>query len=400
MTPRPSLPSLINGVHTPTERRLYNHFSQVLSQLLVLQTSNQCNPIAAAILPLSTADKGLLSLVMTVSAAHLLKLLFLGGHSIENPEYVEVQRLKWKFFGQGTRIHGQRIQELYADKPVSNKQYTIALASTMLLCQYNTGEGGFDGGWKMHLGAAHELVKCLKRRSGASNVTFSSAAVLEDWFLYHQLISKVTDQNPLCHADHFEASSNPSSDLLLIGSQDGLLSIVGRIMDLKTQILLDDDPSVPSYLGLTFGLEISVDLEAWDYQYPTQQQRVVGECYRWAAFILLYATVYQCQLLDDKIQTALEGGLTYLDDLCDTDHAQICALFPMFIFGVSAVSRRDRDRVREKMDAYYKWSGLGNIIEAKTFLELWWEQCDQAEDRNWWQWHALASETALQPILT
>lgn len=398
--PRPSLPSLIDGVETVSEKRLYHHFSSVLTQLLVLQNSNDCNPIATAILPLSAFNKGLLSLVMAVSAAHYLKLMQFEGNSVGTSEYLEIQRLKWKFFGQGTRIHGKLIQELYADEAVSvsDSGCTIALANTMLLCQFNTGEGGFDGGWKMHLDAAQELVKCLRQRSSTSNMNSSSTTVLEDWFLYHKLIARVTENEPSHYPSHINAFSNPHP--ILIGSQDGLLLIVERIMDLKLQMLTEQNSSVPSFSGLTFGLEISGCLEAWDYQYPTPQQRIVGECYRWAAFILLYATVYKCQVHDMKIQTALQGGLTHLDDLCDTYNAQICALFPMFIFGVSATSLEARNQIRKKMDAYYQWSGLGNILESKILLELWWQKCEQIKDTEWWQWREFALDTGLYPILT
>lgn len=397
----PSLPfpSLIEGVRTPLERRLFHHFSTVMAQHLVLQTADHANAIAAAVLPLATVDRGLLALVLAVSASHLLKMKRLGGHSRDETDYLDIQRTQWKHLGKGTNFHAQEIGELFVSDCVSSRKYTLALARTMLLCQYNTCEGGADGGWKIHLDAAQGLVSCLKHAQ--ADIDLTTTAVLAEWALYHQFICRVTDQAPSSKLElDLQLSETPTSPaIILIGSRDGLLPIIGRIMELKRNLSEDPSSPQPSFIGLDVGLEISTELEGWSYSYPTRQQRLVGECYRWAAFILLYATVYGSRPCDIQIQMALEGGLTYLDQLCDTDNAQVCALLPMFVFGISAASQRDRDRVRAKLAGYHKWSGLGNIEEAIAFLEMWWEQCDVEAGVSWWQWHSLAAEAGLQPIL-
>ena len=187
-----------------------------------------------------------------------------------------------------------------------------------------------------------------------------------------------------------------------------LFAIINRIFNLKMvaeekrrdlPVTTTTATRLPPQLIMD-ALEISADIESWQYNYSTSQQAVVGECYRWAAFVLLYSIVYGCSVTHDRIQFALQGGLECLNKLCDMDRAQSCALFPMFVFGISAVTAVDQEQIKKKIDAYQRWSRLGNVAGAMQFLELWWEYCGVNEGNiEWWSWQSLAVNHGLEPVL-
>ncbi|KAL4963740.1 Zn(II)2Cys6 transcription factor [Aspergillus stella-maris] len=415
-----SLPSLIPGVQTPIERQLFHHFTAIFMPTLALDTtSSSKNALAAAIIiPLAVADGGVLDLALSVSASHLLRRLPSDYSTIDPSTYRDITQTAWRRLSNGTRFHYNSIQKLSGESDASqNSQISTALitaiARTMLLCQHDTCLGGFDGTWKIHLTAARKLLSLLQE-TRANQVEKYEHRALIDWVKYHDLLARVTDpnmdpetklQDP---ATGSEDSSARDTQVTLIGPQDGLFSILRQILNLHHCVRAlarsgsspEPDDLGPCFDVLQEGLRISAELEAWSFDYPFEQQRIVGECYRWACFILLHATVYSSSVNDPTIQSALAGGLTFLERLDGTANAQTCALYPMFVFGMSAVTEHDQDLVRRKLDQYHQWAGLGNIEETKKLLEQWWERNrDGTFCVSWWSWEDWAAAKGLQPMI-
>ncbi|RDW79091.1 Zn(II)2Cys6 transcription factor [Aspergillus mulundensis] len=408
IAPTASLPPLIPGVQTPVERRLFHHFATALAPALALHSSSHPNAIAKAILPLAVIDPGVLDLVLSAAGSHLLRRLEAESCIRERDIHREIARTAWQRFGEGTRYHCDSIKVLsgHARKPgdsASRAQIVTALARTMLLCQQSTCSGGFDVSWKVHLIAARELAGALHGVSPDWDECNDHRALM-DWIQYHELLARVTDRslegatgnNHIGTVLHGTRRRNDRQ--ILIGTQDGLFEILKQILDLRSSTRYEVDG--PSLTTLQIGLTISTDLEAWSYPYSAEQQRVVGECYRWACFILLHATVYGSCAEDETIQTALAGGLAFLDRLDGTSNAQTCALYPMFVFGLSAVTEEDRDRVRQKLEQYHRWAGFGNIQDTVELMEEWWQHCRrEGTGAPWWAWQAWAAARGVEPMI-
>ena len=372
------------------------------------------NSITSVILSLSLSDKGLLALTMSVSACHLIRRISTIGSDDHNSkchdsligstDYKALQRAQWKYLTQGIQEHSQRIRDLASGRRRTTNDLIVALAGALLMCQLSTCDGGVDGLWRVHLDAAQALGRDLRVEATPFTDGYT-VRVIMDWLLYHIAICRLTarDRHLL-----FIDGDAVVGKVLLVGPQDGLAIIINRIFNLKMVAKAEGrDLCITTATAIhlspqliTDALAISADLEAWQYRYSTFQQGVVGECYRWAAFILLYSIVYDCTLTHERIQYALQGGLECLDELSETDSAQTCALFPMFVFGISAVKQVDQERVRKKLDAHQRWSGLGNVAEARRFLELWWEQCEMNGSQiEWWMWQSVALNHGIDPVL-
>ncbi|KAL4903058.1 fungal-specific transcription factor domain-containing protein [Aspergillus multicolor] len=408
IAPTASLPPLIPGVQTPVERRLFHHFTTVLAPTLALHSSSHPNAIAKAILPLAVIDPGVLDLVLSAAGSHLLRRLESESCIPDRDTYREIARTSWQRFGEGTRYHCDSIKVLSGNArksgdPASQPQIVTALARTMLLCQQSTCSGGFDISWKVHLVAARELAGVLHGISPDWDDCNDHRALM-DWIQYHELLARVTntsleDTVGTSQIGAVLYSMRRGNDhLILIDTQDGLFEILKQILDLRSSTQYEIEG--PSLVTLQTGLTLSSELETWSYPYTTEQQRVVGECYRWACFILLHATVYASCAEDETIQTALAGGLAFLDRLDGTSNAQTCALYPMFVFGISGITEEDRERVRRKLEQYHRWAGFGNIQDTVDLLEAWWEHCRRkGTGAPWWSWQAWAAARGVEPMI-
>lgn len=259
-------------------------------------------------------------------------------------------------------------------------------------------------------------------------------------------------------------SKGREDKLLWIGVNDGLLAIVSRILNLHSENITSREPtdtitdtarersnssilpqnrvhdhSGPDYVytdqlgcevsSFIFGmssaafkvdsfldaLAIEDALQSWNFQYKTSQESLVGESYRWAAFLLLHFTVYpMCSLYDAKVETTVRTLLYYLDSISSTDSALTCALLPLFICAVTLHRPMERQMVIDKVADYSRWSGLAHVEDVKKFLIAWWKQMDhqgtdiqssgddsgfQNPGQSWWAWIDFMKSRKLQLIL-
>lgn len=233
---------------------------------------------------------------------------------------------------------------------------------------------------------------------------------LLDWFFYHDVLASFTlqDEPPMLdiHTRSKKVSkpssgrrdylveyftSYPATEIFLIGPHDGLLTIIARIINLH-QLQEQEEGAVaelercaPKESQITTtnavnaeilatALDIYEDLRTWSFSYATVQQEIIGQCYRWSAFILLHSLIYTVPSdQSNGILTTARNELAHnLTRISPTDNAQTCSLFPVFVLGVTAREEAYRDVCRNALNNYYAWCALGNVLEVLEFLEDWW----------------------------
>ncbi len=434
--PSVSLPSIVEGVDSAIDKRLLHHFTQTVSRILVMVADAAINPFTQLNVPLALQDRGewgLLDLILSLSASHLGRLLKGDGSPHTADDLAAVERAKWKHYSRAVTQHAKRLSSLMNSTTPGggndfreDQQIDYAMATTMLLCQWSTCEGGGESNWRIHLSANRDLVRRkFDRPPNAQLVCLGATSqTLLEWFYYHDAIATLTLPQQSCCIDlntgvveafgmsaaattiAAQFSSKPIQQVMWVGVNDGLLALICRTLSLRRSNPLANsqpdrcdvlsnnsanrsDSPVHSMYGtesqhaelttsqLLEALSIESALEEWSYEYETPQQSLVGECYRLAAFLLLFYTVNPFSSSSNaKIHNCLDQFTSLLAELSPTDNAITCSLLPLFICGVSATNNTTRCVVRSKIRDYQIWTGFGHVSDVVDFLQEWWEEQD------------------------
>lgn len=389
-----SLPPLVDGVESPSEYRLFQHFVTSVGPQLVLEKTSKDNSFTEKLVDFALSNSTVMKTLFSISASHLAQ-----GIESNNPLNLQ-EPMQLRAAGVGYYMTAvQKQQELTAgsdstpSSTISADQLKAAFAVAMLLTQYDTCEGGSCGIWQSHL----EVAKALARRYRGS---WNNAGMTDliDWFKFHETLSRFSypeeirlEEETELIDDSSDSSTDLFSEFVLIGPRDGLFDLLNKILDLRR-----DTRSIPIGTSIRAsnvlkGMQISSELQSWICPYFTEQARVVAECYRWAAYLILHATIHRSSIKDSRIKEALAGGLEWLEQISALSNDQTCSLFPMFALGIAALEDKQRDSIRIKMTQYWKWSGLGNVLATKDFLESWWANLNEGDaNANWWDWQMFA----------
>jgi Fungal specific transcription factor domain len=450
------IPSLVDGIDTRVERRIFHHYVTVVSRALTLNNVEDKNPFTTLLIPLALADRGLLRLMLSCSASHLNRVQLCDGIESDNAEVQQISEAKWRFYGDALKIYSERIGPITSaqsvrsnfsqksDEDAEKTDLDAALAMTMFMCQFDTCESGRDGIWRLHLNAAREIVRLRYENTYPTNlspgISFDGAHELQarrniilensvsqfllDWYFYHDVMASITDPEKLPSLDIHSYNINAygatlrstplaryynrpkSSEIIIIDPHEGFLHLIARIMNLRQRLKdrnsleltpIDTFQDLDAEI-LDAGIAIAEELRTRSFSYCTREQEIVAECDRWAAFILLYATIHPTKGRCPEIQSALEEGLFYLEQLFPTENAQTCFIFPIFVFGVTAVETVHCQTVKTALDAYNAWSSLGNVEEVKKFLTQKWDQPQNFND-SWWAWEKEMKDQACFLVL-
>jgi hypothetical protein len=79
------IPSLVDGIHSRLERRIFHHFVSVVSRALTLHTVEDKNPLKTLLIPLALANSELLVLILKCSTSQLSRFQEFNG--IENSNF-------------------------------------------------------------------------------------------------------------------------------------------------------------------------------------------------------------------------------------------------------------------------------------------------------------------------
>lgn len=437
------LPSIVHGIDNALDRRLLHHFIGTFSKLLVSTPYTELNAINNLLLPLALQDAqdwGLLDLILSLSASHLSRALSRQHDNGLAPDVEQLEKAKWKHYSYAITRHAKNLSSLIQqdgsaehlpgeDEDVDEdgeSQIDYAIATTMLLCQWSTCEGGDQANWRIHLDANRDLVRRkFDRPADAAPVAVLSEAsqTLLEWLYFHDVLATVTSPEQACinlHTGTVEAfgisaeadmitkcfSSRPLDKSMWIGANDGLLAIIVRIIALPrlnpTEGLIMGQDLTAS--GISIGsqrrrpssststqqmiralkpqqlmeaLSIEKALQELSLQYTTNQQSLVAQCYRLAASLMLHFTIYPMSPPESgRAYQCLSQLIALIRHISDDDSALTCSLFPLFICGVTVFREADRQLVLAKAKAYSRYCGLGHADDVVEFLQKWWNKRD------------------------
>jgi hypothetical protein len=432
-----AFPFLINGIRSASDKQLLHHFTYILSPKLVLHSDPEKNPFNQVVLPMALYDEedwGLFDLILSFSASHFLRILLASSDQEHTPESQKIEKIKWIRYGHAIRRHAKNLSSVLETRtmppeeppPNDDIRTNYALATTMLLCQWSTCEGGDQSLWRLHLNASRELVRRkVEGRRGVFDSLSDTSQMLLEWFFFHDVISSITfPTSPCCidrHGETVEArgqsfsaealscifSRRSVSEILWIGTNDGLLAIITRTLALRqtagefSPISSHDSPcdTAPqlddSTVGTARGTSVSVNesgssvdntttnlslgipdlrhsrrlsnplfgkspntfdlnhffealaiedtLQEWSFNYVTTQQQSVGASYHCAAYILLHFTVYPLCPLDDPKVQSFVESL--VQNLCSISETDNAQTCSLLpLFICGVTARKSKDR--------------------------------------------------------
>lgn len=419
------LPFIVDGIQTRTERKLFDYYHKVVTDVLLLKTPR--NPLAVALIPKALSDTthtALLDAIMCLAASQYQRATANTGSNLQATESESVESLKWARHCKAAQHHVQQLGQLSTgsantSRPSADERQLLAL--TMILYQFSLCESNSQQTRSVYLSIARELV-CQIYKDGVYEPELHNDldSFILDWFYFHDTCSSLTRpfQVPCIDIHHgtlhrFNLALPASSlarycketkqrrdEIVLVGTWDGLLQILSRIIQLRRRSSESSGPA--SVETLTKGIDIEGDLREWEYEYSDPENAIVAQCYRNAAFILLWFTMHpDSSITHAKVQAALASSLELLQDLGHSAHAQTCLLLPLFVFGVSTTRKDFQQLIELKIQRLAEWTALSNISEVVVFLRDWWQYVDSlgGSASSWWDWEVYLVTNGYELVL-
>jgi hypothetical protein len=366
----PELPFLIAGVESKVHRRLFYHFTHVMSKVLTT-FGDDSNPMNEIMIPLALGDRTLLHSLLALACSHLLKLQ----RSEINPE---LSAEKNQLHKEVVNTQTHRVQALKQSSTGTGSQFSSRdrdglLATSLMLCLYEICEGTGDDSWRMHLDMAREIL------SITPIATMMNPFLLE-FFLYHDSLAMVTVPST---APRFKCTANLSDQhSCMVGVQDGLTEYVTRISSLRSEAGSGSFP--PNYDILNKALAIWEDLSRWKPKVTLcKERKLIAQFYQWALFIWLFSIIYPDGKSDAVVQSAVQWMITGMSEIKSGDGVMACLLFPLFVVGSAAIRQEDRNTVTKHFKRVRAWSSLGNVDLTYKVVEKMWKDHDEGMPRSW-----------------
>lgn len=153
----PELPFPIAGVDTPVHRRLFCHFTGVMTSILTT-FAGDCNPFNTVVIPLALGDQTVMNTILSLAGSHLLK-----AQNWTNPD-VELVTERARLHDSVIRTQSSRIRSMNEPRldPSERTHYHESmLATSLLLCVYEICEGSGNDAWRGHLDMARQVREIL-----------------------------------------------------------------------------------------------------------------------------------------------------------------------------------------------------------------------------------------------
>ncbi|BDD56804.1 hypothetical protein MPDQ_005671 [Monascus purpureus] len=413
------LPFLVDGIRSPSERKMFYHYHEVLAKVLLLETT--INPFVSELIPKALSDNRgshLLAAILSLSASHYQHLMSMSGAQIREMDQRSIESLKWGSHRKAVQQHAHMLDRVDSDSSDLRELFIL----TMILHQFSLCEGGDSPRWQKLLDIARGLVRqlyCDGQYDTREREKLDYFVL--DWFYFHDVCSSLTSHGQRPCIDMYSQSLHSSGltspavslaseyaalrpsgpGIFLIGPRDGLLPIITRIINLRRSSAADRRP-ISNAEMYTYALRIEEDLRNWNFDYDRPEIAAVAEAYRLSAFLLLWFTIHPHGPLEhEKVKDIVRDGLGLLASVSPEDSAQTCSLLPIFVFAVSTESVEDHDLVRQLIRSYGSWACLGNIMEVETFLQQWWLAAEKInkDKRSWWDWELYLKENGISIAL-
>jgi hypothetical protein len=380
------LPFLLDNVNTPTEQRLFFHFTTLTSRVLTL-SSGKNNPLTSIVVPLAAKDQTVMHSLLCLAGSHLVSI-----SKDRNTQDINFE--KDRLHALATRTQALRVQTLeQSGCPHSAQEIEAVLTGALLLCLYEICEGSGDATWRLHLETARTLISWTVSQSNRDDTENDSTIIeplklskvnrfLLEFFIYHDTLAAVTvtSCSPILPSQMYREFSE-IQEAYVVGVNDGLCDLITRIAELRSRLVTA--PGVPDGGLLCEAVVIWDDLAQWEPKSTDAEQRLIGSLYQWALFIWLYCIVHPDGIADEKLQSAVKSAIGDLEQVDTASGVLSCLLFPLFIIGTASIEEADRTMVKTHFQNLKAWSGLGNIKVAQQIVERSWTGHDDKIPRSW-----------------
>ncbi|KAK1596715.1 fungal-specific transcription factor domain-containing protein [Colletotrichum navitas] len=389
----------------PNRRALVDHFTNVMSHLIVLRETETGNPFRQLVLPLCHSSSTVTNTIYALASAHLENRGC--GHAEEKAVY----------------FHNQAIQGLARLIELGGQANKNELLATIMLLVYyevlvqQNRSNIVDG----HLKGAIAIM------NANSDDTDPTAAFLERAFRFYDVIAALSfGTAPLstapatgCLAPFPPIDSSTSSSLgsvdTLLGFSTTLWPIIHRLsnlLSLKTELqaaIADGQTTKVAVLRSEFETTseaIEHALKVWQPSFPpgfspdtmddvtTDESEVATErarlqsilnnalAYRHSAFVYLYRSIYGYPRRHHLVQHHTHAALSHCAATVKHAGSMAALLWPLFVAACEAISPGDRELAQQAFVAVERRQGMTNIQRAWTIAQEVWRRADMIDDHT------------------
>ncbi|TQN66591.1 L-arabinose-responsive transcription regulator ARA1 [Colletotrichum shisoi] len=406
----------------PNRRALVDHFTNVMSHLIVLRETEGGNPFQQLVLPLCHSSSTVTNAIYALASAHLENRGC--GHAEEKAVY----------------FHNQAIQGLARLIELGGQANKNELLATIMLLVYyevlvqQNRSNIVDG----HLKGAIAIM------NGNSDNSNSTTAFLERAFRFYDVIAALSfGTAPLSTAPPtgclipFPPVDSPNSSPLgsvdtLLGFSTTLWPIIHRLSNLlalKTELqtaLTNGQMTKVAVLRSEFETTsdaIEHALELWQPSFPpgfspdmmndpamSDEPELAAErarlhsilnnalAYRHSAFVYLYRSIYGYSRRHHLVQRHTHAALSHCAATVNHAGPMAALLWPLFVAACEATDPGDRELARQAFVAVERRQGMTNIQRAWTIAQEVWRRADMIDDHAAYDDDAIPMSTPSQRL--
>ncbi|OHW91384.1 fungal Zn binuclear cluster domain containing protein [Colletotrichum incanum] len=405
----------------PNRRALVDHFTNVMSHLIVLRETEAGNPFQQLVLPLCHSSSTVTNAIYALASAHLENRGC--GHTEEKAVYFHNQAI-------------QGLARLIELGGAANKNEL--LATIMLLVYYEVlvqqnRSNIVDG----HLKGAIAIM------NGSSDNSNPTTAFLERAFRFYDVIAALSfGTAPLSTAPAtgclipFPPLDSPTSSPLgsvdtLLGFSTTLWPIIHRLSNLlalKTELqaaIANGQTTKVAVLRSEFETTsdaIEHALKLWQPSFPpgfsadsmddvtSDESELAAErarlhsilnnalAYRHSAFVYLYRSIYGYPRRHHLVQHHTHAALSHCAATVNHAGPMAALLWPLFVAACEAINPGDRALARQAFVAVERRQGMTNIQRAWTIAQEVWRRADMIDDHATYEDHAFMMSTPSQRL--
>lgn len=383
------LPSLIDGVVTPVDKLLLDHYHSRVSRILTVWEDDNHNPFQEILLPMALRDKALMHAILALSGSHLLQS---PDQSISKYELAKGEHL-------GNALTSLR---LGLEKRNNAAEKTDAATSVVLLLD-NICSGDTTGTYRIHLDAARNIL-ADHQDIAPDHPDVPIVRFLYEFVEYHDIIGMITSlEGPVVPTLSLPAVETTDSafDSSLMGVLDGLfvhVSEITRIRNEKRALLRRglDGYNFELYLR---AMKVENAIREWQpNQVEGSPRHTGGLLYRHCAWVYLFRTMEVGR--NPKIKVAVDQCLELLRAIPENSGVHAILLLPLFLIGCAAFEEDQRPDIRRRFEHLQEWSSLGNIRHAYNVVQEMWRLMDTRPDDESWDWAHVMKNMGYDMLVT
>jgi len=373
------LPSMYDGLDTPLDVQILDHFAHRMSWVLTLH-DGRTNHYRDTILPMSYESRGLMHGILALSSSHMY-------HSTR--DYALLER------------HSNHLSKALAElqsEITQDEIYDSTLALIMVFILIHITDGAVDGMYRWHLSKFRGFFWGGSRVDHWKNQDKEFAAFIYEFYQYHEMnsvcaqtadsrldvVSSVASSLP-----EFIQSRTPVSGSV-ISIHDGLDAITIESRALRTtlrQRQLRGCVPVVDHVCRKKGIEVEQAIRDWKPKQEKQTTRwLAAEVYRHMAWVVLHRIMHgrlEPGPLRDRADAVIDEAFKYVKLIPASDSVQCLLLVPLFRLGCLSMEIRHRRLAEEGLRVLYEYSGLGNVSRAKQVLDRVWSLMDEGNILGW-----------------